>query len=103
MRDSIEVPMISRMWSRLLPIPSPPMASWAGHAIFLSSTMIGLVLDWAPCSLAAACSTILSDRGAGRGQAAGCPVEHEPDHGRGQEDRVAGPAGHRRRWDGQQP
>ena len=41
MSDSIEVPMISRMWSRLFPMPSPPMASWAGQAIFLSATMTG--------------------------------------------------------------
>ena len=33
--------MISRMWSRLLPMPSPPMASCAGQAIFLSATMTG--------------------------------------------------------------
>ena len=57
--DSIEEPMISRMWSRLLPWPSPPMASWAGQAIFLSSTMTG----WPSvrCSRSRVCSTIFSD------------------------------------------
>ena len=41
MSDSIDSPMISRMWSRLLPMPSLPMASWAGQAIFLSAIMTG--------------------------------------------------------------
>src|SRR4029078_7356705 len=35
-RASIDSPMMWRMWSRLLPMPSLPIASWLGHAIFLS-------------------------------------------------------------------
>src|SRR6478752_10863610 len=33
--------MIFRMWSSELPMPSGPMASWAGQAIFLSATITG--------------------------------------------------------------
>ena len=41
MSASIELPMISRMCSRLLPMPSPPMASCAGQPTFLSPTITG--------------------------------------------------------------
>ena len=48
--------MMCRMWSRELPMPSAPMASWAGQAIFLSSTMTG-----PGRSRSRHCSTIFSD------------------------------------------
>ena len=58
-RASIDSPMMWRMWSRLLPMPSLPIASWLGQAIFLSATITGAPSR--PASRSAACSTILSD------------------------------------------
>ncbi len=52
--------MMLLMWSRLLPMPSPPMASWAGQAIFRSATMTGAPGSSA-CSRSAACSMMRSD------------------------------------------
>lgn len=40
-RDSIDWPMIFLTWPSELPMPSLPMDSCAGQAIFLSSTMTG--------------------------------------------------------------
>ncbi len=59
-RASIEVPMISLMWSSELPMPSLPIASWAGQAIFLSADHHGLA---GPCASSRSrhCSTIRSD------------------------------------------
>ena len=54
--DSIEVPMILRMCSSELPMPSGPRASWAGQAIFLSATMTG-----PGSSRSSTCSMIFSD------------------------------------------
>ena len=56
---SIDSPMMWRMWSRLLPMPSLPMASWLGQAIFLSATITGAPSR--PASRSTHCSTILSD------------------------------------------
>ena len=56
---SIDSPMMWRMWSRLLPMPSLPMASWLGQPIFLSRDHDRRALEAG--QPVGACSTILSD------------------------------------------
>jgi hypothetical protein len=59
MSASIDSAMMWRMWSAELPMPSLPMDSWLGQAIFLSATMMGAPSS--PWSRSAHWVMILSD------------------------------------------